>query len=235
MKPLLLLALLPSVAACSSAPAVLTRSGVFPPGAALIVRNISGDIDAYAPARGQPPDEYTIAAYSREAGSPVTVAMHPMLAIVKAVLPGVRFLIRGPRGSTLDLFTARGNVNVADYEGVLDARTGTGDIKALIPRYGNASTVHGNISVIFASTTWPGTLHFSTQDGNVELYVNENARAHVSMHTGDGTVFSDFNIRGTSSGTGETIDSDINGGGPRSIDVQVHQGSIRLMQLKPQV
>jgi DUF4097 and DUF4098 domain-containing protein YvlB len=91
------------------------------------------------------------------------------------------------------------------------------------------------MSVIFAATDWPGTLHFSSDNGNIELYVNENAKAHVRLHTDDGTVFSDFNLRGTSSGNSETIDAVINGGGPRSVDVEVKTGSIRLMQLKPQV
>jgi DUF4097 and DUF4098 domain-containing protein YvlB len=135
----------------------------------------------------------------------------------------------------MDLSTQKGNINVADFEGVVNAHTGRGDIKMLIPLYGNASIGTGNMSVIYAATNWPGTLHFSTGTGNIELYVNENAKAHVHLHSDNGTVFSDFNLRGNSSGTSETIDSVINGGGPRSIDVEVHTGSIRLMQLKPQV
>lgn len=135
----------------------------------------------------------------------------------------------------MNLTTDNGSIMVADFEGTVNAHVGQGNIKMLIPQYANASIGTGNISVIFASTDWPGTLHFSAQHGNIEIYVNENAKAHVRMHTDDGTVYSDFPLRGTSHGNNETIDAPINGGGPRSIDVEVATGSIRLMQLKPQI
>ncbi len=172
---------------------------------------------------------------SRPEVAPASVTIRPLLITAQAHAPGARFLVRGPSGAAIDLSTQQGNINVADVEGIVNAHTSRGDIKMLIPLYGSASIGTGNMSVIYASTDWPGTVHFSTGAGNIELYVNENAKARVHLHTDDGTVFSDFNLRGTSQGTSETIDSVINGGGPRSIDVVVHTGSIRLMQLKPQV
>ena len=210
------------------------RSGVFQPGGTIAVRNMQGDINAYAPAHGQPQNEYTVWAYAAGA-APAIVTAHPLLITAAARVPGVRFLIRGPAGAAMDLSTQRGNINVADFEGIVNAHVDRGDVKMLIPLYGNASIGTGNMSVIFAATDWPGTVHFTTESGNVELYVNENAKAHVRLHTGNGTVYSDFNLRGTSNGTSETIDTVINGGGPRSVDVEVKTGSIRLMQLKPQI
>jgi DUF4097 and DUF4098 domain-containing protein YvlB len=149
--------------------------------------------------------------------------------------PGLNYLIRGPKGAVLDLSTRDGSINVADFDGVVIAHADRGDIKMLIPEYGNASVGTGNISVIFASTTWPGMLHFSAVKGDVELYVNENAAARVHLHTDNGTIFTDFPLKGTASGTSETIDAAINGGAKRGIDVEVRDGSIRLLQLKPQV
>ena len=211
------------------------RSGPLQPGATIVVRNIQGDINAYAPAHGQPQNAYTIWAYSPAGAAAASLSVTPLLVTARARVPGVRFLVRGPAGCALDVDTQRGNVNIADFEGVVNARVDRGDIKMLIPLYGDASIGTGNMSVIFAATNWPGTLHFTTDDGNVELYVNENAKARVRLHTDNGSVYSDFNLRGTSRGTIETIDSTINGGGPRSVDVEVKNGSIRLMQLKPQV
>ncbi len=231
VKRLLLLLL---ASGCAAAPAAVTRTGILQPGGTVLVRSIAGDINAYAPARGEPADRFTISAYT---GSPAGVAFSVQRLVVHASarVPGVRFLVRAPRGTALDLETQTGNIGVADYDGVVNAHAGSGDIKMLIPSFGSASTGHGNISVIFASDSWPGTLRFASDDGNVEVYVNEHARARVRMHTDDGTVFSDFNLTGTSSGTAETIDAPINGGGPRSIDIEVKRGSIRVMQLKPQV
>ena len=221
--------------ACAAQAPTIRRDGVFPPGAAIVVNNVQGDIDAFAPERGQPADRYTVAAYEPSSTLSVSIVQKHLLIDARAVSPGVRFLVRGPAGATMNLNTDNGSIMVADFEGTVNAHVGEGNIKMLIPQYGNASIGTGNISVIFASTDWPGTLHFSAQRGNIELYVNENAKAHVRMHTDDGTVYSDFPLRGTSHGNNETIDAPINGGGPRSIDVEVAIGSIRLMQLKPQI
>lgn len=236
MKRLPLLLCFIVLSACAAGAPSISKTGVLPAGATIVVRNIQGDINAYAPERGQPQDQYTVEAYEPANAPQPEIQVQHLLITAKASVPGVRFLVRGPRGGAMDLSTEKGNINVADFEGIVNAHTGNGDIKMLIPEYGNASIGTGNMSVIYAATDWPGTLHFSTQNGNVELYVNENAQSHVHLHTGNGNIFSDFpGLRGTSKGNNETIDSYINGGGPRSIDVEVGTGSIRLMQLKPQI
>ena len=208
-----------------------------PPGGTIVVRNIQGDIDAYAPERGQSPDQYTVEAYASGGSTqPATIRKQGLLITAQSNAPGVRYLVRGPKGGSMDLSTHNGYVTVQDFEGIVNVRNDKGDVKMLIPQYGSVSVGTGNISVIFASTDWPGTLHFSTDRGNVELYVNENAKAHVRLHTDNGNIFSDFPTlaKGTSQGNSETIDSTINGGGSRSIDVEVNVGSIRVMELKPQ-
>ncbi len=230
---LLLLLALP--AACAPQTPSLMRTGVLAPGGTIAVRNVQGDIDAYAPARGTPQTEYVLWAYAPPDRPKTIVTMRALLISAQAHTTGVRFLVRAPAGCAMDLFTHQGNINVADFEGVVNARTDRGDVRMLIPRYGNASVGTGNLSVIFASTDWPGTLRFTAATGNAEVYVNEKAKARVHLHTGNGTVFSDFNLRGSSRGASETIDGTLNGGGPRSVDVEVAQGSIRLMQLKPQI
>ncbi|HET9392925.1 MAG TPA: DUF4097 family beta strand repeat-containing protein [Candidatus Rubrimentiphilum sp.] len=192
-----------------------------------------GDISVYAPERGQPDSMFTISANADVPQGSIVARGRSIT--VSAPGPDLNYLIRGPKGAVLTLATSRGSINVADFDGVVNASTGTGDIKMLIPQYGNATAGTGNISVIFASTTWPGTLHFSSAKGDVELYVNENAAAHVHLHTDNGTIFTDFPLKGTASGTSETIDSTINGGAKRAIDVEVRDGSIRVLQLKPQV
>lgn len=204
-----------------------------PPGGAIVVANVKGDIEAYAPLRGSAPDLYTVSAYGPAGSASISAAGLSVRAT--AIAPGVRFLVRGPRGTTMNLSTQTGDIGVADYDGVVNAHTGRGDIKMLIPEYGNASVGNGALSVIFSSTTWPGTLHFDVGRGTAEIYVNEHARARIRMHTDDGTVFSDFPITGTHRGKSETIDAPINGGGPRSIDIEVRRGDIRVIQLKPQI
>jgi hypothetical protein len=230
--------LLPLVllAACAAPPPLFKQTGVFPPGATIVARNIDGNVDGYAPERGHPADEYTVAAYGPPGSA--TVKKAPLLVTVQATRPGVNFLLRGPKGGAMDLSTRHGDIHVGDFEGIVNAHTDRGNIAMLIPQYGSASIGTGNMSVIFASTDWPGTLTFTIGNGNVELYVNEHAKAHLRMHTDNGSLFTDFPpqpLKGTSHGTNETLDGTINGGGPRSIDVEVHNGVIRVLQLKPQI
>ena len=236
MKRTSLLLPLVLLAACAAPPPAIKETGVFPPGATIVARNISGNIDAYAPERSQPADEYTVAAY----GPPdaVSITKAPLLITAQAKRPGVNFLVRGPKGGSMDLSTQRGDIHVGDFEGVVNAHTDRGSIAMLIPEYGSASIGTGNMSVIFASTDWPGTLHFTVGSGDVEIYVNEHAKARVRMHTDNGTIYTDFPpapLKGTSHGSNETLEGTINGGGPRSIDVEVHNGIIRVLQLKPQI
>jgi hypothetical protein len=230
--------LLPLVllAGCAAPPPPIMQTGVFPPGATIVARNIKGNIDGYAPERGQAADEYTVAAYGPQ-GS-VTIRKAPLLITATANQPGVNFLLRGPKGGSMDLSTQQGDIHVGDFEGIVNAHTDRGNISMLIPQYGNASIGTGNMSVIFASTNWPGTLKFSIGTGNIELYVNATAKAHLHLHTDNGTLFTDFppqTLKGTSQGSNETLDGTINGGGPRSIDIEVHAGIIRVLQLKPQI
>lgn len=230
--------LLPLVllAACAAPPPAIKQTGVFPPGATIVARNIQGNIDAYAPERGQPADEYTVAAYG-PTGS-VTIKKANLLISATANQPGVNFLVRGPKGGSMDLSTQQGDIHVGDFEGIVNAHTDRGSIAMLIPQYGSASIGTGNMSVIFASTNWPGTLKFTVGNGNVELYVNEHAQARMHLHTDNGTIFTDFPpapLKGTSHGSNETLEGTINGGGPRSIDVEIHNGIIRVLQLKPQI
>lgn len=236
MKRTALLLPLVLLAACATPPPQIKETGVFPPGATIVARNIRGSIDAYAPERGQPADEYTVAAYGPP-GS-VTITKAHLLVTAQATQPGVNLLLRGPKGGAMDLSTQQGNIHVGDFEGIVNAHTDRGDITMLIPQYGSASTGTGNMSIIFASTDWPGKLTYTIGTGNIELYVNEHAQAHIRMHTDNGTIFTDFPpqpLKGTSHGTNETLEGTINGGGPRSIDIEVHNGVIRVLQLKPQI
>jgi len=107
-------------------------------------------------------------------------------------------------------------------------------VQIITPSYAQARVGNGGLSVTMGAGDWPGTLHFSTQRGDIEVWVNENVPFHVHLHTANGSLFTDFALRGTSSGTSETIDGDVNGGGPRGIDIESNAGVIRLLRLHPE-
>lgn len=206
------------------------------------MRNVRGDVSVYAPERGGPQNRYTIDAYdSRPGQHPYISRVGDRIVVCPArcsqrVDPGsMRFLIRAPQGVAVDASTGTGNINVADVTGVVHAATQKGDVKMLVPGYADADVGSGDLTVYFGATSWPGTLHFRVHDGNAEIWVNATARAHVHLHTDNGSIFTDFPLKGFSKGTSETIDAAINGGGPHAIDVEIHNGIVRLLQLKPQI
>jgi hypothetical protein len=87
---------------------------------------------------------------------------------------------------------------------------------------------------MMGAASWPGTLRFSTRRGDVELWIVGRAAFSVHLHTDDGTLFTDFGLRGVSRGPAETIDGTVNGGTAQRVDVETANGSIRLLRLQPQ-
>ena len=219
-------------------------------GSRLTVRAVNGAVSAYAPVVGQPKDRFTVSGFGKP-GSPrglverngrdLTLCQAVPKRGSKCLRDGaglsapLAFLLRVPDRVFLDVRTLRGAINISDVTGNVLARAEDGNVKIMIEGYANASARKGNVSVTFGSTNWPGTLHFSAESGDVEIYVNAKAAARVHLHTDRGTIFTDFELRGTAHGDSETIDGRIGGGGDHAIDVAVHNGSIRMLQLKPQV
>jgi DUF4097 and DUF4098 domain-containing protein YvlB len=97
-----------------------------------------------------------------------------------------------------------------------------------------ASTTNGSIDATMGATSWPGTLHFSAQNGDVTVYVPQTAAFHAHLHTDDGTLFTDFDLRGTSQGNSETIDAPVNNGSSFGLDLESKRGTVRLLRLTPQ-
>lgn len=230
------LLLLAAASGCAPAPPPgLEQTGTLPPGGVINVTSLRGNVSIYAPARGQPSSSFTVDATGPDARRDVTVRRSGRSVTITTHGLGSDVLIRGPKGTVINVNAANGSVNAADFEGVVNANTDRGDIKMLLPQYATANARTGNVSVIFASTSWPGTLHFTSGRGDVEVYVNQTAAAHIDLIAMNGTIFTDFPLKGTAHGLSEMIDGTINGGAKRAIDVFARDGSIRLLQLKPQM
>lgn len=194
---------------------------------------------AYQPAAGEPRDRFTIAATAPAGKSqPSAPTIRPFGAgiVVDAEQPLRSLLVRVPDGVQLIVDSRHGDVSVTDVKGSANIVTVDGSIRVFMrDGYAEAATtVRGNVSVAMGAPAWPGTLHFSAHNGDVEVSVEETAAFDVHMHTDNGTLFSDFNLRGTSNGTSETIDGVVNGGGKARIDIEVERGSIRLLRLHAQ-
>jgi len=194
-------------------------------------------LGAYQPAAGQPRHVFTVAATARTKASPPPP---PQIlgrrggVTISAPAPLASLLVRVPDGVDLIVKSRDGDVTVVDITGNASIEAAHGDVTAMLPGYAQAAVGQGNLSVTMGSTTWPGTLHFSSGRGDVTIYIGAKASFHAHLHTQDGVLFTDFGLRGTSVGRAETIDGDINGGGGHGIDVNASSGDIRLLRLQPQ-
>lgn len=234
----LLLLLLLGPAACAGEPPYATTVGVLPPGSTLTVRVAHATFSAFQPAAGQPRNRFTIAATAIGKASPPPAprlrALPGQGLTVQADRPLADLLVRVPDGVTLVVDSRQGDVHVTGISGNARIVAMHGDVQALLPGYAEARVGQGNISVTMGSTGWPGTLHFSTRQGNIQVWINEKAAFDVRLHTDRGTLFTDFDLRGTSQGGSETIDGSVNGGGSHAIDIENAAGTIRLLRLHPQ-
>lgn len=239
MKASALLLLLTFVG-CTSTTSLTTTIGTLAPGSTLTVRSAHAAINVYKPAIGEPPDRFTVTTLVK--GQSVNVASPIIRRAGSGLLvivpdPGIEdygLLVRVPERVNLVIDSKDGNVNVTDISGNVEVRAGTGNVKIMVSTHAQASVVTGNLDVTMGATSWPGTLKFSAKTGDVNVYVPEIAKFHVHMHTGNGTLFTDFPLRGTANGTSETIDEDVNGGSAFGIDIESQSGTVRLLRLAPQ-
>ena len=232
----LLLLAATGLASCGSHTPYVTTTGTLPPNAIMTVRAVQAGINAYKPAVGQPDDLFTVSATALGGVPPEapTIRHAGNGIVVDARAPLRNLLLRVPANVNLNVDSQRGDVDVTEISGNVDVHAGVGSVDVMIAGYAQASVAKGQISVTMGSTTWPGVLTFRNRDGDVEVWVTETAKFRVHMHTGDGMLFTDFPLHGTSSGTGETIDGVVNGGAARAIDIDVKRGNIRLLSLHPE-
>jgi Putative adhesin len=225
-----------ALTACSSPAPISTTVGILQPGATMFVRVAAGTVNVFAPATGEPHNRFTISAIAAPKTTPGTPKMRPDKrgVTVDATDPLDSLLVRVPDGVNVDVDSRSGDVHVTNIAGNARVHAAHGNVQIILPGYVEAAVGAGRLSATMGATQWPGTLHLSTQTGDIELWVNENAKFHIRMHTANGTLFSDFNLRGSSAGTSETIDSDVNGGGPQAIDIETNAGAIRLLKLHPE-
>lgn len=200
----------------------------------VVVSN--ANVNVYKPAAGQPSDQFTVAATELENTNPAppTIARAGNGVVIRETDPLYGMLVRLPDRVNLVVQATKGNINVTDVTGAIDVRTGQGNVRIMVPGVAQAQTTTGNIDATIGATQWKGTLKFVAGTGDVTVYVPEIAKFRARLHTDDGTIFTDFGLRGTSSGSNETIDAPVNGGSAYGVDIEAHRGTVRLLRLTPQ-
>ncbi|HET9031093.1 MAG TPA: DUF4097 family beta strand repeat-containing protein [Candidatus Aquilonibacter sp.] len=214
----------------------VTRVGILNPTSTMTVVLKDGNLNVYKPADGEPEDEFTVAASALPGTNPAapTIARAGNGIVVRAVDPLFGMLVRLPDRVDLVAQSEKGNINVTDVSGNITVHAGKGNVKIMVSGIAQASTGTGDVDVTMGATHWKGTLKFSADSGDVTVYLPETAKFHARLHTDDGTIFTDFGLRGTSQGSNETIDAPVNGGSHFGVDIESHRGTVRLLRLTPQ-
>lgn len=112
----------------------------------------------------------------------------------------VRFVVKVPEGTRVDLATVNGGVEVRDVTADVRANTVNGSITARSaggPVY--ARTVNGSITVSMGSLGRADDLEYETVNGTITLELPANFGAELELSTVNGRVSTDFPI--TVSGT----------------------------------
>jgi DUF4097 and DUF4098 domain-containing protein YvlB len=112
----------------------------------------------------------------------------------------VRFVVRVPEGTRVDLSTVNGGIEVRDVSTEVHATTVNGSITARSaggPVY--AKTVNGSINVSMGSLGRADDLEYETVNGAITLEFPANFGAELELSTVNGRVSTDFPI--TVSGT----------------------------------
>lgn len=234
---LLLLLVSLGLGACTGTSPYVTTVGVLKPGTTLTLRVAGGPLNVYAPEARQRRDLFTVAATALSKGAlPPPPLLRPVAGglLVTARNPLAALLVRVPDRVNLVVDSQRGDVSVTDISGNARIVAGEGNVTLMLPGYAQAQVGQGNLKVTMGASDWPGTLNFSTQYGDVLMRVRANIGFTVHLHTDDGALFTDFGLRGVSSGQSETIDGSVNGGGPRRIDIETGSGGVQLLRLQPQ-
>jgi hypothetical protein len=238
VKPIAFLLAAAALAGCANPAPYVTTVGLLKPGKTLTVHVAQATFNAYQPASKDPRDRFTVAATaSKKSDEPNPPSIRPGAGgiSIDAPFPLASLLVRVPDGVRLVVRSDGGDVHVTDITGNADVTAKRGDVQIMLPGYAQVRDQHGNISVTMGSIDWPGTLRFASGQGDVEVWISEKAAFTVHMHTDNGTLFSDFNLRGTSQGQTETIDGRVNGGGSHGLDIETANGTIRLLKLHPEV
>ena len=222
--------------ACSSPAPYATTTGELAAHATMTVATADATVEVYRPASGEPANRFTVAATAGKGSPPPPPVIRRAGngIVITASNPLDRLLVRVPDGVNVVIAGGRGDISVTGITGNADVSASRGDVRIMVSGYAQAATGQGHLAVTIGASQWPGTLKFSDGRGDVEISVLETAKFHVRLHTVDGTLFTDFGLRGAANGKAETIDADVNGGGTQGIDVETRSGTIRLLRLAPQ-
>ena len=184
-------------------------------------------------------------------GNRVEIKLHKTAQVCLGFcFQSIRFEIRVPRESDLNVRTDDGNIRVDSVRGNLQLETGDGDVRLHdVEGLLHADTHDGNVDVrgrfellnlhtgdgnidaevSAASAPQPGWM-LRTGDGNVRLRLPDTLGMDLDARSGDGKVRVDFPMTTSSAAQENSVRAKINGGGI-SIELRTGDGDIQVEKM----
>jgi len=140
----------------------------------------------------------------------------------------MNYEIRLPVGVALQVNTVDGSVDARgiDTPGSIRSVDGSITYEGVAPE--SLNTVDGSITATITNNDWRHSLSVRTVDGQVELTLPASLSAHVTGHTVDGSIDSDFPVTIAGKWGPQSFKGDIGDGRGPTLDVSTVDGSIRL-------
>lgn len=143
----------------------------------------------------------------------------------------VRWTVKVPKGTVVDLRTVNGRVALAGLEGEIHAKTVNGGVegKRLSVTTLDASTVNGGVDIDLAATlAGEGRVALEAVNGGVSLALPGDSRASVTARVTNGGIrTTDLELQLTGEQSRRRLEGTLNGGGTR-VTLQTTNGGVRL-------
>jgi hypothetical protein len=147
---------------------------------------------------------------------------------VQTVNGGLR--LAGTRGDAV-METTNGGIEIEKAEGRLELETTNGAIQVADSAGSvSATTTNGGIDIELHDVSDGDDMRFSTTNGGVTLRLPRNARLSLDAAVSNGRVTSDFEVAGADQRNRRRLSGDINGGGGRVV-VRTTNGGVAIVEI----
>jgi hypothetical protein len=142
----------------------------------------------------------------------------------------IKWIVKVPRGMTVDLRTVNGGVKLDRLQGEIRARTTNGGItgSALQATGLDAEVTNGGVEIELATAVSSGTFQIEAVNGGIELSLPSDSKADISGRCVNGGIaVNDLPIQVTGEQSRRRLDGTMNGGGAK-INLETVNGGLRL-------
>lgn len=184
--------------------------------------------------RGGPSGPEVSISPTDDGGLEVTTAPGPVPDSPGGPPSRVDLVLFVPKGAALDAETREDPINVKGLKGDLTARSEKGDIRIrAVEGAVRAKTVRGQIAVSLETDVTSESQDFSTETGDIEVYLWEDANLVVDIAT-SGEISTDFSItieHRRQEEPGKHAVATVGQGGPK-LALFTKRGRVRLLRLQ---